>query len=744
MSVNMCYVEKCDINKAIYLTRLTDDKLKDVFFPNIMNERDDFGNKHTKKSVKVKCNMIKKYAKLIIQNKGKLPILYEFKTNSCNERLYAKGAIGFQGMKREVRAWLAQDNYVDIDMKNAQPTIVKYIKDKQFPHLCCPLLDAYVNNRELFLSNNITLNKQDVIQWCLFEKKCKSHWLPVVKKFYNEVLDIKKALFPEGDFGNWSSLLAHKAQEIENEILQKALKLIDTNKVGTLIFDGFLYEKDNDDNIIDILNNNEELNEYGIEFKVKELKFDHEIDLSLLDESKKRTYNKVKIEFEEKFLKINVPTMFLEEYIDPITKVETYHIHDSLKQRVDEWDFDEINEESGKWEKKDFYPVWIKDANKRVYQTTAFYPTLQPQELPSIVYNTFLGYKAQTVNIADDYKPGWFINHCKLLCNNVENDGMFLVKYIAHLLQKPQELPEVGIVMRGKQGAGKDSIISCIEKLIGKKYVYRTSNMNDAFGNFTSAFRDTLVFQFNEVEGKDGFQFSQKLKDLITREENMINEKNIRPYGQANMMRVFLFTNAMTPLDIPPDDRRFVVLKTCDPQEPEYYEELWKLINNENVINKLYTYLINLDITSFKPRRERPQTENYKFMKEMSINPIYTYLYKHSFNDYEICSDFIDGFFQYLKNISIDTEKWSHKLVHKYIHDIEGITRAGKRIDKKQVRIFKFDEAKMKQYLYKFYFKDTDIEADSEHNSKVDKLVNNHSELDSGIGNEPFAMDDDY
>ena len=57
MSVNMCYVEKCDLNKAIYLTKLTEDKLKDIYFPKILSEVDDFGKKHTIKSVKAKCLM---------------------------------------------------------------------------------------------------------------------------------------------------------------------------------------------------------------------------------------------------------------------------------------------------------------------------------------------------------------------------------------------------------------------------------------------------------------------------------------------------------------------------------------------------------------------------------------------------------------------------------------------------------------------------------------------------------------
>lgn len=738
MSVNMCYVEKCDLNKAIYLTKLTEDKLKDIYFPKILSEVDDFGKKHTIKSVKAKCRMIKKYCKLVIQNNGQLPILYEFKTQGNNERLYSKGGLGFQGMKREVRSWLAQDNYVDIDMCNAQPTIVKYIKDTQFPELCCPLLDAYVNNRELFLSNNKTLTKHDILQWCFFEKKCKSHWLPVVKKFYGEILEIKKALFPDGDYGNWSSLFAHKIQEIENTILQKAISVVDKSKVGTLIFDGFLYEKATfTQELIDKIN--DQSSTYGITFKVKELKFDHEMDLSLLDNSSRMTYDKVKKNFEANFLKVNIPTMFIEEYIDPITKEEKYHIHESLKQRVDEIKYEELDD-NGRWIKKDFYPDWIKDESKRCYLTTAFYPTLHEKELPDTVYNTFKGYKAQEVNLEEGYKPDWFINHLKLLCNGVEKDGLYALYYIAHLLQKPQEIPEVGIVMRGKQGAGKDTIIDVIEKMIGNTLVYRTSNMNDAFGNFTSAFRDKLVFQFNEVEGKDGFQFSQKLKDLITRKKNNINEKNLRPYEQKNLMRIFLFTNSLTPLDIPPDDRRFVVFKTCDPQEPEYYVAIYRdHINNDDEINKLYTYLINLDISKFCPRHERPQTENYKFMKEMSINPLYLYLYQHSFNDYESSKDFITTFFQHLESNRINSDKWTPQLVHKLIHDIQGITRAQKRIQGKSTRIFKFDETVMKQYLHKHYFKDTDIEPDDTHDQSS---TYNHEELDSGIGSVPFKMDD--
>lgn len=46
----------------------------------------------------------------------------------------------------------------------------------------------------------------------------------------------------------------------------------------------------------------------------------------------------------------------------------------------------------------------------------------------------------------------------EVICNGVERDFRYLIGWLAHILQKPGEKPEVAIVLRGKKGTGKDTL----------------------------------------------------------------------------------------------------------------------------------------------------------------------------------------------------------------------------------------------------------------------------------------------
>lgn len=70
---------------------------------------------------------------------------------SCSfGRVYAKGGLGLQSIRKEIRHTLTTDIYVDIDIENAHPSILSQIltqNDKPFKYL-----NKYVSNREKYLT----------------------------------------------------------------------------------------------------------------------------------------------------------------------------------------------------------------------------------------------------------------------------------------------------------------------------------------------------------------------------------------------------------------------------------------------------------------------------------------------------------------------------------------------------------------------------------------------------------------
>jgi hypothetical protein len=144
------------------------------------------------------------------------------------------------------------------------------------------------------------------------------------------------------------------------------------------------------------------------------------------------------------------------------------------------------------------------------------------------------------------------------MCNNDAVAGEWLYNLFSWRFQNLNTLPEVGVVLKGLQGSGKDRTCDIMARLMGSDndYIHRTSEMNELYGNFNSALKNKLIVQCNETEGRGGCEFKEKLKDTITRDSNTTIEKNIKPYKLKNLALLIVCSNNLAPINIPFDDRR--------------------------------------------------------------------------------------------------------------------------------------------------------------------------------------------
>ena len=278
---------------------------------------------------------------------------------------------------------------------------------------------------------------------------------------------------------------------------------------------------------------------------------------------------------------------------------------------------------------------------------------------PKSIYNMFHGYTARLPAENKEYEfdveaeVKRFINHLSLLVGHEEEGLNYLINYIADLIQNPYNLPSVALVFKSKQGLGKDLMVNFIEKIVGESLVYRTENMEDIYGTFNPAVKGKLLVQLNELEGKDGFAKKEKLKGSITAEQLNINEKNVKQFKIHNSIRFFIFSNNLTPIEIPVDDRRFVVYEGADllPEKDrdDYYNPLFDNLNNDDVINRLLEYFMNVDLSDFNLKRQRPITKAYKEIRENCIPAVYKFSW-----------DLFNGLFE--PDVLVDKMKLHNKL----------------------------------------------------------------------------------
>jgi hypothetical protein len=190
------------------------------------------------------------------------------------------------------------------------------------------------------------------------------------------------------------------------------------------------------------------------------------------------------------------------------------------------------------------------------------------------------------------------------------------------MIQKPNQKIPICFILKGKQGTGKNMMLSAIANIIGKDYYITSSNPKDFFGDYAEGFYRKILVNMNECEGKDTFDFEGKIKSFITEDTININPKFIRPTEIRNIARIIITTNKSNPIpiDVKSIDRRFVVYQGTEKylDKKKYTFDYWKMLkehfNKPEFIACLYNHLNSLNINNINWIKERPITKAYKEM----------------------------------------------------------------------------------------------------------------------------------
>lgn len=678
------FTEKISIPHAKALLSISkDDFLKAIYNP---VENDKAGKKFSKAEQDIYVNSIKKYLRLMISKGGSLKQKYKYPKGmeevECG-RIYVNH-FGIQSLQYKVRGFLCQGIYNDYDMKNCFPTLLLWFCKRYFPDIDIKYLEVYVNHREKCLKS-YQVNKLDVITDMNRDTRYKGNnkFLKKISKTFgiiqdrlwndteNELLQqVDKNLITSAN--KKGSFLSRALGIIENEILQEVCAKF-KDDVGVPMFDGLFLNADLDiEETLDTLN--EITKEYNVTWTHKkhdtlniEVCEDDDLFSDDEDDEPEKLYGHDFIEYED--LKrifeetgeathsvITTPIMYVKEYPDYYSydnksrktlKHEIYtqsqltelyrnlYYQERVMKKGPDGNFYETIVDNK------FINKWLDDKNRKTKLKIDFVPEGKHKICPPDVYNIFKGFQSKIPKHAPatlHHGVKRFLDHISLLCNHDEETTEYLIDYIADMFQNPQTLPTIAIVMKSKQGLGKDLLINYLEKMMGEEYVFRTSDIKrDIFGTFNPSVRGKLLVQFNELQGKDGFAFKEDFKNFITALKLNINEKNVKQFTIKNSIRPIVFSNAMTPVEIPVDDRRFVVIKGADllpaDERNDYYNPLFTNLNDPHIVDLIYKYFMERDISQRDFKRDRPITQAYKNMKEGNIPPMAKYMYELMTNE---------------------------------------------------------------------------------------------------------------
>lgn len=283
-----------------------------------------------------------------------------------------------------------------------------------------------------------------------------------------------------------------------------------------------------------------------------------------------------------------------------------------------------------------FVNRWLKDINALTYDYLDFIPPESGINTRNLnIFNQYDGMKAENLLFKGDVTKDMiqpFLKHVSILSNNEEATADYMLKWLAHIVQKPGQLNGIALVFKSKQGSGKNTLIDWFGKdILGKKYWFDTAKPDvDLFGRFSCNRQNKFLIVVNEVSGKHTYEHAGLLKDMITNNTTTIEQKGKDPIQCHNYARLIFTTNNELPIKVEPSDRRFVLIKCSDEKKGDiaYFKELVKWLSEEENQWRVYTYLKNLDIETVDWINDRPKTTFYEDVKAANL-PTFAYFLKH-------------------------------------------------------------------------------------------------------------------
>jgi hypothetical protein len=215
-----------------------------------------------------------------------------------------------------------------------------------------------------------------------------------------------------------------------------------------------------------------------------------------------------------------------------------------------------------------------------------------------------------------------------VVCNNDMELFKYLIRYIAHMLQKPEDKSGVMIVMLGGQGTGKGTFFSMLRKIWAQTSL-QINDVDQVLGTFNAALERNYVILMDEALFSGDKKSLEKLKSLITEPQCRIEQKYQPSRTIDSYHRFFAASNNEHFAKVDKDDRRFLFLRVSDRHKGDliYFEILHKLIADGKQIRAMAHDLLAMDISKFNVR-QRPKTKEHLNQKLQSLDGFDRYWYE--------------------------------------------------------------------------------------------------------------------
>lgn len=191
-----------------------------------------------------------------------------------------------------------------------------------------------------------------------------------------------------------------------------------------------------------------------------------------------------------------------------------------------------------------------------------------------------------------------------VICGGDDELFEYLMSWCAWMVQYPRELPEVAIVLRGREGTGKNTFVEPLADIVGASHFLMLTSLNQVAGRFSGHLANALLILANESVWGGDKSVAGTLKSMITERIQPLEKKG-QDMVMVNSYRHMIFaTNEGWAVPRGQDDRHYCIVDVDDSRKGdwEYWRTLKKDLNDGGTAG-LFRWLLERDLTGWHPRQ---------------------------------------------------------------------------------------------------------------------------------------------
>lgn len=237
--------------------------------------------------------------------------------------------------------------------------------------------------------------------------------------------------------------------------------------------------------------------------------------------------------------------------------------------------------------------------------------------------NLWVGPKPEPVLGTWDTTNKFLLN---VICAGDRSVYQYLIGYLAHALQRPQEKPGVMITLVGGQGIGKGTLFEIIT-FIWPATTLQTNRISDITGDFNDPLEGSMFILLDEATFAGDRRATDARKNIVTAPTVRINPKGQPQRTIPSVHRLINATNHAHVGQTDYDDRRDLTLRVSDIHKGDhgYWKALYAAMPIE--IPAMMYDLIRHDLSGFNVRL-KPDTAELIRQKLKSLQPLDSYWYE--------------------------------------------------------------------------------------------------------------------